>query len=56
MLKDDVKKKKKDSRVIKKTTNKIQIGQKERENALSAHFFNNTIDITLPSPNNARDT
>lgn len=33
-----------------------QLGQKERLNALAAHFFNNTIDITLPSPNKARDT
>lgn len=56
MLKDDVKKKKRFKSNKKKTTNKTQIGQKERENALSAHFFNNTIDITLPSPNNARDT
>lgn len=58
MLKNDVKKKKKNSRIIiikKKQQTKTQIGQKERENALSAHFFNNTIDITLPSPNKARD-
>lgn len=50
MLKDDIKKIKK-----KKQQTKTRIGQKERENALSAHFFNNTIDITLPSPNKARD-
>lgn len=58
MLKDDVKK---DSRIKKKKNNKQKLKldkkkKKERENALSAHFFNNTIDITLPSPNNARDT
>lgn len=40
---------------MKKKQQKTQIRQKERENALSAHFFNNTIDITLPSPNKARD-
>lgn len=62
MLKDDVKKdlriKIKKKKKKRKTTNKTQIGQKERSNALSAHFvfFNNTIDITLPSPNKARDT
>lgn len=53
MLKD-VKKRFKNKKNQK--TNTTQIGQNERLNALSAHFFNNTIDITLPSPNNAIDT
>jgi len=58
-LKDDVKK---DSRIKKKKrkkeNNKTQKLDKKKDKMRSLHifFFNNTIDITLPSPNKARDT
>lgn len=53
MLKDDVKK---DSR-IKKPQNKQKVKlDKSKDKMRSLHIFNNTIDITLPSPNKARDT
>lgn len=55
MLKNDVKKKKGS---IKKTeTNKQNKLDKKKVQMRSAHFFlfNNTIDVTLPSPNKARD-
>lgn len=55
MLKDDVKK---DSRIKKKTKqNKQKVKlDKSKDKMRSLHIFNNTIDITLPSPNKARDT
>lgn len=54
MLKNDVKKKRFKNKK-KKTTNKTQIGQKRNIKCALCTFFNNTIDITLPSPNKARD-
>lgn len=54
MLKDDVKK---DSRIKKKQQNKQKVKlDKSKDKMRSLHIFNNTIDITLPSPNKARDT
>lgn len=54
MLKDDVKK---DSRVKKTKQNKQKVKlDKSKDKMRSLHIFNNTIDITLPSPNKARDT
>lgn len=54
--KDNVKKKKKIKKKIKKT--KQNRTNKRKINALSAHFsfINNTIEITLPSPDDAIDT
>lgn len=54
--KDDIKKILKNEMI--KKNNKKNIGRKRKINALSAHFsfINNTIEITLPSPNDAIDT
>lgn len=52
MLKDDVKK---DSRIKKTNKQKVKL-DKSKDKMRSLHIFNNTIDITLPSPNKARDT
>lgn len=55
MLKDDVKKRFKNKKNPKQNKQKVKL-DKSKDKMRSLHIFNNTIDITLPSPNKARDT